>query len=544
VPAPEPDQAQWWRDAVLYQVYVRSFADSDDDGVGDLRGLLGRLDHLAWLGVDAVWLSPVTASPNADWGYDVSDYCAVLPEYGSLADLDEVIAAARRLGIRVLLDLVPNHTSDRHAWFVESRASVHSARRDWYVWADPKPDGSAPNNWVGSFGGPAWTLDRASGQYYLHNFLPEQPDLNWWCAGVHDAFDDIVRFWWDRGVAGFRIDVCNMMVKDSDLRDNPPTTEDDPFIMQMFGQRPLYSGNRPEGHDVLRRWRAISDSYTPKRLLLGETNVDTLEALVSYYGPADDELHMGFNFPFIEAPFEAGALAGIVDRIEALFPSTAWPVWTGSNHDVSRLATRWCEGDQAKVRLALLMLLTLRGTPVLYQGDEIGLTDRVFEKEELRDPVGLRFWPHYPGRDPERTPMPWDGGPNGGFTSAGVTPWLPMADAPMHVAGQRAERGSVLHLVRDVIAVRRQSGDLRAGAYRRLPAGDDVWTWQRGTATVVALNFSADERTVALPPGIATAGSGAGGTVVVGTHRGRHGSSTGDVLRLEGWEGVVVTSPG
>ncbi|HXQ90315.1 MAG TPA: alpha-amylase family glycosyl hydrolase [Acidimicrobiales bacterium] len=542
MPAPPPDESRWWRGAVLYQVYVRSFADSDDDGVGDLRGLVRRLDHLAWLGVDALWLSPVTASPNADWGYDVADYCAVLPEYGTLADLDELIAAAGRVGIRVLLDLVPNHTSDQHAWFVESRSSVDSARRDWYVWADPQPDGSAPNNWVSSFGGPAWSLDPVSGQYYLHNFLPEQPDLNWWYDGVRDAFDDIVRFWWDRGVAGFRIDVVNMMIKDAELRDNPPATEDDPFIMQMFGQRPIYNGNRPEGHDILRRWRAISDGYTPARLLLGETNVDTLEMLASYYGTSDDELHLGFNFPFIEAPFEVDALVGVVDRIEDLFPSTAWPVWTGSNHDVSRLATRWCDGEEPKVRLALLMLLTLRGTTVLYQGDEIGLTDGVFEKEQLLDPVGLRFWPYYPGRDPERTPMPWDDGPNAGFTSAGVTPWLAMADAPMTVAGQRAQPGSVLHLVRDVIAVRRASPDLQTGAYRRLPAGEGVWAWQRGTDTVVALNLSDDEHTVALPP--AAAGTEAGRRVVVGTHRDREGSPTGDVLDLAPWEGVVLTSRG
>jgi alpha-glucosidase len=521
---------------VLYQVYVRSFADSDDDGVGDLAGLLARLDHLAWLGVDALWLSPVMPSPNADWGYDVADYCAVLPEYGSLDDLDEVIAAAGRVGIRVLLDLVPNHTSDHHQWFVEARSAVDSERRDWYVWADPKPDGSAPNNWVGSFGGPAWSLDAASGQYYLHNFLPEQPDLNWWNDGVGKAFDDIVRFWWDRGVAGFRIDVCNMMIKDAALRDNPPATEDDPFIMQMFGQRPVYNGNRPEVHDVLRRWRTISGEYASPRVLLGETNVDTLENLAAYYGSGDDELHMGFNFPFIEAPFEAPELSDIVARTEALLPPTAWPVWTGSNHDVSRLATRWCGGDPAKVRLALLMLLTLRGTPVLYQGDEIGLTDREFDKDELRDPVGLRFWPYYPGRDPERTPMQWDDGPNRGFTSAGVTPWLPLADAPVNVAGQRADPDSVLHFVRDLIAFRRRSSDLLSGDYRSPPVGDGLWVFQRG-GTLVALNLSPEPREL-------TVDGSSPRTVALSTQRASEGPLTGEVLGLEAWQGVVVTSPG
>jgi alpha-glucosidase len=534
-PENEEPENPWWRSALFYQVYVRSFLDTDDDGVGDLPGVVARLEYLDWLGVDALWLSPVMPSPNADWGYDVADYRAVLREYGTMDDLDALIAAAGARGMRVLLDLVPNHTSDRHPWFVESRSSPHSARRDWYVWADPKPDGAPPNNWVGSFGGPAWTLDAASGQYYLHNFLPEQPDLNWWNEDVRLAFDDIVRFWWDRGVAGFRIDVCNMMVKDAALRDNPPATEDDPFIMQMFGQRPLYNGNRPEAHDILRRWRTISGAYTPSRVLLGETNVDTLENLATYYGSGDDELHMGFNFPFIEAPFEAEALSAIVEQTRALLPAGAWPVWTGSNHDVSRLATRWCGGDPARVRLALLMLLTLPGTPVLYQGDEIGLTDGVFEEHELLDPVGVRFWPYYPGRDPERTPMPWDDGPNAGFTSAGVTPWLARADAPVHVAGQRADPGSVLHFTRDAIALRRSSPELLAGDYDCDPVTDGSWVFRRGSTTV-ALNMGDAARALTLV--------GAPRAVVLSTHRTHEGPITGTVLTLEPWQGVVVTSRG
>jgi alpha-glucosidase len=519
----------------MYQVYVRSFADSDDDGVGDLRGLLGRLDHLAWLGVDALWLSPTMPSPNADWGYDVADYRAVLPAYGGLDDLDEVIAAAGRVGIRVLLDLVPNHTSDHHAWFVDSRTSLDAPHRDWYVWADPKPDGAPPNNWVSTFGGPAWTLDPATGQYYLHNFLPEQPDLNWWRDAVNDAFDDILRFCWDRGMAGFRIDVCNMMIKDAELRDNPPATEDDPFVMQMFGQRPVYNSDRPEVHDILRRWRAISRDYDPPRVLLGETNVEKLEVLASYYGSGEDELHLGFNFPFIESPFEAGALSRIVEETEAVLPAGAWPVWTGSNHDVSRLATRWCEGDEKKVRLALLMLLTLRGTPVLYQGDEIGLTDGVLTKEQVLDPVGLRFWPYYAGRDPERTPMPWDRSTNAGFTSAGVTPWLPMADPPMNVAEQRADPDSPLHLVRDVIALRRRSPDLLSGDYRSPPVRDEVWTWRRGGATLVALNLSPEPRELSVD-------GPSPHTVALSTRRAGEGPVVDGKVALDPWEGVVVTS--
>jgi len=523
----------WWRHGVIYQVYLRSFADSDGDGVGDLQGLRRRLEHLAWLGVDALWLSPVGPSPNADWGYDVADYCDVHPELGTLAQLDGLIEQAAASGMRVLLDLVPNHTSDHHPWFVESRSSRTSPRRDFYVWADAKEDGSPPNNWVSAFGGEAWTLDPTTGQCYLHNFLPGQPDLNWWCEGVRHAFDDIMRFWWDRGVAGFRIDVCNMIVKDAALRDNPPATEDDPFIMQMFGQRTVYNADRPEVHDVLRRWRARADDDVEPRLLLGETNVESLDTLVTYYGKGDDELHLAFNFPFIESPFEAAALAAVVEETEARLPDGSWPVWTGSNHDVSRLATRWAGGDPAKVRLALVMLLTLRGTPVLSMGDEIGLVDGELAKEDLLDPVGLRYWPHYKGRDPERTPMPWDGGPGGGFSVPGVAPWLPMADpAACNVAAQRADPGSVLSLVRDAIALRRRLPDLHAGSYRRLPAPDGVWAWRRGEATVVALNLADAPADVALPPGPHH--------VVLGTDRAREGTVVTTTVPLGGWEGVVL----
>jgi alpha-glucosidase len=518
---------------LLYQIYVRSFADSDGDGIGDLRGVIDRLDHLSWLGVDGIWLSPVTPSPNADWGYDVADYCSVLPEYGNLDDLDELVASANGRGIQVLIDLVPNHTSDRHPWFVESRSSKDAGRREFYVWVDPKPDGSPPNNWVGCFGGPAWTLDETTGQYYLHNFLPEQPDLNWWSGDVRAAFDDILHFWWDRGIAGFRIDVCNMIVKDAQLRDNPPATEDDPFIMQMFGQRPLYTSNRPEVHDVLRHWRQQANGYDPARVLLGETNVEALETLATFYGNGDDELSLSFNFPFIESPFEAGPLRAIVERTEDLLPSGSWPVWTGSNHDVSRLATRWAGGHPGKVRSALLMLLTLRGTPVLYQGDEIGLTDAELAHDQILDPVGLRFWPAYKGRDPERTPMPWTAGPNGGFTAPGSTPWLPMGDSSTcNVADQRHQPGSVLQFVRDVVALRRVSPDLVSGGYRSLESPDVAWVWRRGAKTLVALNLCDDPTEIAVP---ATSSR-----IAVGTDRSRNRGTVTGAITLGPWEGVVL----
>ncbi len=529
--SPKSDPDRWWHGGVFYQIYARSYADSNGDGVGDLPGVISKLDHLARLGITGVWLSPVTCSPNRDWGYDVSDYRDVDPAYGTLDDLDALVRQADARGIRILLDLVPNHTSDQHPWFVDALSGRDAANRDYYVWAGPKPDGSPPNNWMSIFGGPAWHFDEASGQYYLHNFEAAQPDLNWWNEDVRREFDDIVRFWWDRGVAGFRIDVCNMMIKDRDLRDNPPATKDDPLDQQFMGVRAVYNTDRPEAHDILRRWRAIADTYEPERLLIGETNVDQLTTLVQFYGTGRDELHGGFNFVFINAPFEAAALRTVVEDTEALMPAQGWPVWTASNHDVSRLATRWAGGDPARVKVALLILLTLRGTPFLYQGDEIGLTDGPIARDDVLDAVGTRFWPYYKGRDPERTPMPWHGGPGGGFTEPGVPTWLPMADpARCNVADQEGDPDSVLELCRRAIAARATSDELAVGPYRSLPSPEDTWAYRRGEGTAVLLNMSdapvffADVR----------------GTVRVATGHELEGATTEGALTLPSWSGAVV----
>ena len=529
-----PGDDPWWRTGLLYQVYPRSFADADGDGVGDLPGIIDRLDHLAWLGVDGIWLGPVNVSPHVDWGYDVADYLAVDPELGTLEDLDRLIAEAGRRGIRVLLDLVPNHTSDRHPWFVDARSGRDARHRDWYVWADPAPDGSRPNNWVSSFGGPAWTLDEGTGQYYLHNHLVEQPDLNWWDEEVRDEFDRIITHWLDRGVAGFRIDVCNVIVKDALLRDNPPAEETDPLDVRIFGQRPVYNSDRPEVHEVIRRWRRLTDGY-PGSLLLGETPVPTAESLARYYGDGTDGLHLAFNFPFISAPLEAGAMRAVVEAAEAALPAGAWPVWTGSNHDLGRLATRWAEGRPERTRVALLVLLTLRGTPVLYQGDELGLCDTDVPHEAMRDPLGVLYYPAYAGRDGARTPMPWADGPGGGFTRPGVAPWLPFGDlAACNVADQRGDPGSTLHLVRHLIALRREDGDLRAGSYRSLEAGAEAWAFRRGwRITVVAALGEAG--------GIL---EGVRGTVVAATDRRREGTTVDGPVEVGAWEAVVVRGDG
>jgi alpha-glucosidase len=525
------DPDRWWHGGVFYQIYPRSFADSNGDGAGDLPGITSRLDYLAELGIAGIWLSPITVSPDRDWGYDVADYLDVDPDFGSLDDLRTLVDEAKRRGIRILLDLVPNHTSDQHPWFVDARRGRDAVHRDWYVWADPAPGGGPPNNWVSVFGGSAWEFDQASGQYFLHNFELEQPDLNWWNDGVRNAFDDIVRYWWDRGIAGFRIDVCNMMIKDAELRDNPPASGEDPLDQQFMGLKAVYNTDRPEAHDILRRWRAISDGYQPTRLLIGETNVDKLATLMEFYGNGHDELHGGFNFVFLNAALEAAAMRAVVEEVEATLPVGAWPIWTGSNHDVSRLATRWAGGDPAKVRCALLILLTLRGTPFLYQGDEIGLTDGPIEKSDLRDRVGIRFWPYYKGRDAERTPMPWSAGPGGGFSRAGVRTWLPMADpAQCNVADQEGDPDSVLAFTRRAIARRAASDDLALGPYRSLPSPAGTWAFERGEGTVVALNMSDSPQEL----------DGVAGSIVLATDRAREGAALRDGLTLAAWSGVVV----
>jgi len=522
----------WWRDGVLYQIYPRSFADADGDGVGDLRGIIERLDHLAWLGVAGIWLSPITVSPDDDFGYDVADYCDVQPQFGTLADADELIAAADRRGIKVLLDLVPNHTSSRHPWFLDALTGRDAEHRDWYVWADPKPDGSPPNNWLSSFGGSAWTIDDTSGQYYLHNFLPTQPDLNWWNEEVRTEFDRILRFWFDRGVAGFRIDVCHMIVKDRALRDNPPATDDDHWQVRLRGQRPIYNSCRPEVHDVLRRWRRLADSYDEPRVLLGETYVLDPKQLAEFYGDGD-ELSMGFNFTYLHAPFEAGALRDVVDVTEAAVGDRGWLVWTGSNHDVSRFPTRWAAGDPARTRCALLMLFGLRGTPVLYYGDEIGMTDTALQVDDLRDPVGKRFFPVYHGRDPERTPMQWSGAYGAGFSSLpdAAAPWLPIGNASeCNVAAQRHDPDSMLSFCRDLIGLRDAIPELRTGAYVAIRSPEGVWAWWRGSRVLIAINAS-DQAAVL---------DGPSGHIRIGTRRSRDETRVVGRLELDPWEGVLV----
>jgi alpha-glucosidase len=459
----------WWQQAVIYQVYVRSFADSDGDGVGDLRGVIDRLEYLDWLGVDAVWLSPITVSPDRDWGYDVADYRDVQPAFGSLADFDELVARARDRGMRIIVDLVPDHTSDRHRWFVDAARSRTAPQRDWYIWADPRPDGSPPNNWRSTFGkSSAWRLSPQTGQLYLHSFLPEQVDLNWWNPEVRDEFDDIMRFWLDHGVAGFRLDVAHAVVKDRALRDVPADDDKDVLV------------DLEETYSVLRRWRGTVDAYgEPDRILLGETWVMDVERLARFYGRGRDQLHLAFNFPFAFSPLDADALADVVERTLDALPQEAWPAWMLSNHDIPRMPTRMCGGDERKIKCALLLLLTLRGTAVLYQGDELGLEQVEVPPDRLRDLAD---------RDGCRTPIPWTRG--GGW----IDPWLPLGDTARNVADEWRDPESILSFARALIRKRRASEDLRSGTYEQLPAPEGVWAFRRGAATVVAVNLSDQAR--------------------------------------------------
>jgi alpha-glucosidase len=475
---------RWWEGATFYQVYVRSWLDTNADGYGDLPGVTARLDYLSWLGVTGLWLSPTMPSPDEDWGYDVCDYYGVHPDLGTLDDLDTLIAEAASRDIKVLLDLAPNHTSRAHPWFAAAVSGPGAAQRHRYVWADPAPGGGPPNNWLDATGESAWARDPASGQYYLHSFLPSMPDLNWWDPAVHDAFADILRYWFGRGVAGVRVDSAHGLYHDAALRDDPPA-RDGGRLHSPHGLEQAYSANRPETHAVYRQWRRLADSYSPPRLLLGETWVADLDRMAAYHG-SGDELQLTFNFPFIFADFTAAALSRVVAETLAVLPAGACPVWTASNHDISRFPSRWCGGDEGKARLALLVLSMLPGTLVLYYGDEIGMTDLAVPPALRRDQMTAGD----EGRDHARTPMQWDASPSAGFTAAGVRPWLPYGDnAARHVAAQRADPGSMLRLCRDLIALRSAESGGRVTSYRQLPGPPQVWVYQAGDLVVTA-NFA------------------------------------------------------
>ena len=503
-----PVTAEWWRSAVFYEIYVRSFQDSNGDGVGDLPGIIERLDYLndgtpRSLGVDALWLTPINPSPMFDFGYDVSDYRDVDPLFGSLADLDRLVAAAHRRNIRIVLDLVPNHSSHLHPWFQASRRARTDAQRDWYIWRDPGPDGAPPNNWVSSFGGPAWTLDTTTGQYYLHSFLAEQPDLNYRNPAVVRAMEDVIRFWLDRGIDGFRVDVIHKMIKDAALRDNPRPAPDEEHPIRHYGsQVHVYDEDQPEIHEIIRSWRRILNGYG-ERAMVGEVYLFDPPRVAAYYGNGHDELPLAFNFSFMWSPWDAAAFRAQVDAIESVLPAGAQPTYVLSSHDAPRYRTRFDDPlwGEARARVAAMLLLTLRGTPFLYYGEEIGMGDVLIPADRICDPVGKRF--PAVGRDPERTPMQWSGAPGAGFTTAADS-WLPIGPdyATVNVARQADDRRSHLSFYRRLIWYRKQAVALTSGAYRPLDGPPDTFVFLREHADqrlLIALNFAGEPRRIALP---------------------------------------------
>ncbi len=487
---------QWWQRAVFYQIYPRSFADSNGDGIGDLDGVTAHLDYLSALGIDAIWLNPINPSPLDDWGYDVSDYCGIHADLGDLAAFDRLVAEAHRRGIRVIVDLVPNHTSNQHPWFVESRASRANPKRDWYIWATGTPD-HAPNNWQSTFGGSAWKYDTGSQAWYLHTFLEQQPDLNFRNPEVVEAMHDVIGFWLDRGADGFRIDVIANLIKDDQLRDNPIRDTDDSDIpwLRRGMPDPLYSTDRPEVHDIVRGFRRAADEYG-ERILVGETWPREQERLADYLRP--DELQLAFNFRFLLARYDARRFRDAIELTEKSFGAGAWPTWTLSNHDFPRHISRYSRsGDaDARARVAAVMLLTLRGTPFIYYGEEIGMRDAEIPADRKRDPVG---------RDGCRSPMQWSDMRNGGFSTSAQT-WLPCGDfKAVNVANQLNDPHSMLALYRRLIQLRKSTPAIVEGSYRAFEgAPEDCLVFHRDTREqhiVVALNFTAESREIDLPAG-------------------------------------------
>jgi len=497
----------WWQRGVIYQIYPRSFQDSDGDGIGDLKGIEARLDYLAELGVDAIWISPIFPSPMADFGYDVADYCGIDPRFGTLADFDSLLAAAHRRMIRVILDFVPNHSSNQHPWFLDSRSAKTSPKRDWYIWRDAALGGGPPNNWISDFGGSAWEWDEASQQYYLHAFLKEQPDLNWRNTDVQQAMYDVLRFWFARGVDGFRIDVLWHMIKAEGLPDNPPNPAYAAAMGEMHRVRQIHSTDQPEVHELAAEMRRIADSYGA-RVLIGEIYLP-LERLMSYYGVGSPGVHLPFNFQLVEAAWNARGLATMISAYEAALPIGGWPNWVLGNHDRPRIAARLGE---SQARVAAMLLLTLRGTPTLYYGDELGIGAVEIPPELVQDPRELREPGLGLGRDPVRTPMPWNGEPNAGFTTG--TPWLPLnADARQrNVARCGQMPGSSLSLHRHLLALRRAHPALSIGDITVLDAQDGApnllaYERQHGEERLlIALNLGNTRQELTLPAWAHSAG--------------------------------------
>ena len=525
----------WWHDEVIYQIYPRSFADGSGDGVGDLTGIERRLPYLRDLGVDAIWLSPIFKSPMKDFGYDIADYCAIDPLFGNMADFDRLLGAAHAQGLRLLLDFVPNHTSDQHEWFKQSRSSRDDPRRDWYIWKDPAPDGGPPNNWMSNFGGPAWTFDETTGQYYYHAFLASQPDLNWRNHEVRAAMFEVLRFWLDKGVDGFRVDVIWHLIKDAEFRDNPPNPAYRPGEPEIQRNLQVHSADQPEIHNVIAQMRSLIDEYDD-RLLIGEIYLP-LERLVTYYGHnARSGVHLPFNFQLIQCPWRAERIAELVHEYESTLPENGWPNWVLSNHDQPRIAARvGDEGGIAQAKVAAMLLLTLRGTPTIYYGDELGIGDVTIPHERIQDPWAKQEPDASFNRDKARTPMQWSDAPHAGFSP--VQPWLPLTSdwKTRNVVVMEQDGGSILALYRKLLRLRREHTALQTGDYREVLVSEGMFVFAReadAERLLVALNFTSHPREATL--------SGEGGALepLLSTHGSVPQAGSG-LISLAPSEGVI-----
>lgn len=510
------NRADWWKSAVFYQIYPRSFRDANNDGIGDLAGIAERLDYLndgqgGGLGIDALWISPFFKSPMADFGYDVSDYCDIDPIFGTLADFDQLVEAAHARGIKVVLDLVLNHSSDQHPWFQESRRDRHNAKADWYVWADPKPDGSPPNNWLSLFGGPSWTFEESRGQYYLHTFLKEQPDLNWYHPEVREALSEVVRFWIRRGADGFRLDTANFYAHDLQLRDNPPRVSGGPLLESDKAGNPYfrdflttYSKDRPENFEFIRTLRRLFDEgedLTSIGEVGGFPDLETAIRVAAEYAKGGDLLHMAYSFALLNDRVDRDYLKQVVQLTEES-TGDGWPCWSLGNHDCPRLFSRLgCAQKPGYQQMLLCLILCLRGTPILYYGDELDVPEYPVTREELQDPYGINLWPEVIGRDGCRTPFPWSSKESQQGFNDGARPWLP-AKAPRTLDQAEQDPQSTLHVMREMLRIRKHSPALQIGGFEVLDSDPALYAFTRQTpeATVwVVANFSGHPQSMPLP---------------------------------------------
>jgi alpha-glucosidase len=512
----------WWQSAVIYEVYPRSFQDSNEDGIGDLDGIIHRLDYLVKLGVGAIWVAPIYPSPMADFGYDVADYCGVDPIFGTMQDFDRLLKETHRRDLKLILDFVPNHSSDQHPWFMESRSSRENSKRDWYLWRDE------PNNWMSNFGGLGWEWDKQTNQYYYHSFLKEQPDLNWRNPAVRMAMYDVLRFWLDKGVDGFRVDVMWLLIKDDQYRDNPPDPHFAPGQSSGNSLLPMYNSNRPEVHEVIAEMRAVIDSY-PGRVLIGEIYLP-MKDLMTYYGQDLNGANLPFNFLLLQSAWNAQAVGQVISGYMSMLPSGAWPNWVLGNHDNARIATRVGFSQAA---IAAMLLLTLPGTLTIYYGEEIGMTNTLIRPEDVQDPAEKRQPGIGMGRDPERTPMAWDCSGMAGFTLG--LPWLPLGTnhEVVNVEVEEPDGASMLNLYRRLIALRRAYPMLAGSQLRSLTTSGTLLSYERAAENerlVIFLNFGDTPVQVATEAGI----------VLAGTDSRRHMKRIDNFIELQGSEGLVV----